>query len=140
MRRDWQRCAWVVLALASIAVAGGCVRRTLKITTTPPRALVFLNDQEVGRSPVKTDFLWYGDYDVIIREEGYKTLKTHWKIDAPWYQRIPMDFIAEVLMPGWIHDVHERHFELEPATIPTQEELIDRATETRERALSRRKR
>lgn len=124
----------VVLALC----ASGCVRRTLTIRTTPPQALVFLNDQEMGRSPVTTDFLWYGDYDVIIRKEGYTTLKTHWQIDAPWYQRIPMDLFAEVLYPGWIHDVHERRFELEPATTPTQEELLRRAAETRERALSRR--
>lgn len=128
------------VAVVVIAGATGCVRRTMTITTAPPQALVFINDQDVGRSTVTTDFLWYGDYDIIIRKKGYKTLKTHWQIDAPWYQRIPLDFLAEVLYPGWLHDVHERHFELEPATTPTQEELIGRATETRERALSRRNR
>ena len=127
-------------AVAVIAVVGamGCVRRTMTITTTPPQSLVFINDQDVGRSTVTTDFLWYGDYDIIIRKEGYKTLKTHWKIEAPWYQRIPMDLLAEVFYPGWLHDVHQRHFELAPATTPTQEELLGRAKETRERALSRR--
>jgi hypothetical protein len=109
----------------------GCVRRTMTITTEPPQALVFLNDEEVGRSEVSTDFLWYGDYDVVIRMEGYKTLKTHWRIDAPWYQIIPFDFFAEVLWPGHIHDRHFAHFELEPQEYPTSEELAQRAEELR---------
>lgn len=125
--------AFVLVGLTGLT---GCVRRTLKITTEPPQAMVFLNDQEIGPSPVDRDFLWYGDYDVIVRKKGYKTLKTHWRIEAPWYQRIPTDFFVEVLYPGWLHDVHERKFVLEPAVTPTQEELIGRAKETRDRALT----
>ena len=131
-----------VLAVISLAALGpllGCVRRTLKITTEPPNALVFLNDQEVGRSEVTTDFLWYGDYDVIIRKEGFQTLKTHWDIKAPWYQLVPIDFLAEVLWPGHIHDVRERHFVLEEQQWPTAEELLERAAEARGRAHDRRK-
>lgn len=109
----------------------GCVRRTMKITTEPPNALVILNDQEVGRSDVSVDFLWYGDYDVVVRKEGFETLKTHWQIKAPWYQWIPFDFFAEVLWPGNIHDVHTKHFVLEPQSLPTPEELTERATELR---------
>ena len=126
-------------ALALLVIVPGCVRRTLSISTEPPGALVFLNDQEVGRSTVTTDFLWYGDYDVIIRKKGYQTLQTHWEIKPPWYQRIPIDFFAEVLWPGRIHDRHERNFVLETAVPPTQEELISRAVETQKRALERRK-
>ncbi len=128
-----------LLAVAVFVVSAGCVRRTMTITTEPSRAMVFLNDQEVGPSTVSTDFLWYGDYDVIIRKEGYKTLKTHWNVEPPWYQKVPIDFFAEVLWPRWLHDTHERHFTLEPAETPTDEELIGRALETRDRALSRRK-
>lgn len=121
------------LILAAFALTG-CVRRTMTITTEPPHALVFLNDQEVGRSEVTVDFLWYGDYDVIIRQEGYETLKTNWEIKAPWYQVIPIDFFAEVLWPGKIHDVHARHFVLEPQRLPEQQELLGRAIETRDQA------
>jgi hypothetical protein len=131
-----------VLALTSLAVFAsllGCVRRTLTITTAPPHALVFLNDQEIGRSEVTTDFVWYGDYDVIIRKEGYETLKTHWDIEAPWYQLVPIDFFAEVLWPGHIHDVRQRHFVLEEQQLPTPDELLEHAAEARRRALDRRK-
>ena len=113
----------------------GCVRRTITITTEPPNAMVFLNDQEIGRSTVTTDFLWYGDYDVVIRKDGYETLKTNWEIVPPWYQIVPLDFLAEVLWPGKLHDVRERHFVLQPKEVPTQEELLDRAVETRAKAL-----
>jgi hypothetical protein len=116
------------------ALSTGCVRRTITITTDPPQALVFLNDQEVGRSTVTTDFLWYGDYDVIIRKEGYQTLKTHWDIKPPWYQVLPVDFFAEVLWPGQIHDQHERHFALEPQVQPAKDELVNHALEMRTRA------
>jgi hypothetical protein len=117
----------------------GCVRRTLVITTEPPNAQVFLNDQEIGRSTVSTDFVWYGDYDVVIRKEGYETLSTHWRVDPPWYQVVPIDFFAEVLWPGEIHDVRSRHFELAVAQPPDTDELIGRAAELRERALDTRK-
>jgi hypothetical protein len=142
--RAWARhrirlyASYLVVALAVLASLTGCVRRTISITTEPPHALVYLNDQEIGRSAVTTDFIWYGDYDVIIRKDGYKTLKTHWNIKPPWYQVVPVDFFAEVLWPGHIHDVHTRHFVLEPAEPPTQDELIERATETRQQALDAR--
>lgn len=130
----------VALFLCGVAAGGGgCVRRTVTITTEPSNALVLLNDQEIGRSAVSTDFLWYGDYDVVIRKEGYKTLATNWKIDPPWYQYIPIDFFAEVLWPGWIHDQRSRHFVLEPAEAPTADQLLERASEARERALDPRR-
>jgi len=107
----------------------------MTISTTPPQALIFLNDEEVGRSTVSRDFLWYGDYDVIIRKDGYKTLKTHWNIRPPWYQIVPIDFFAEVLWPGKLHDQRSVHFTLQPDTPPDKEALLRRAMQTRARAL-----
>jgi hypothetical protein len=122
------------LLLAAFSTTG-CVRRTMIITTDPPHALVYLNDQEVGRSEVTTDFLWYGDYGVTIRMEGYRTLETNWKVAAPWYQWMPMDFFFEVLWPGRIHDVKRAHFSLEPSVEPAPEALAERAVDLRSEAL-----
>jgi len=122
----------VVIALA----LPGCVRRTLTIQTEPAGALVFLNDEEVGRSPVSTDFTWYGDYDVAIRHPGYQTLKTHIPVLPPWYQLPPLDFLAEVFWPGHIHDTHTHAFTLAPSVTPGREELIERAEAVRDRASS----
>ena len=126
-----------LIALLIITSVSGCVRRTLRITTDPPGALVFLNDQEIGRSEVSTDFLWYGDYDVVVRKKGYQTVKTHWEVEPPWYQYIPFDFFAEVLWPGQIHDVRTKHVSLAPEQLPDTEELVERASGARERAYDR---
>ncbi|MCP4593710.1 MAG: PEGA domain-containing protein [bacterium] len=118
-------CAGLLLVLMGLLT--GCVRRSLTVRTAPSGALVYLNDEEVGRSPVTTDFLWYGDYDVILRKEGHQTLKTHAVIRAPWYQVPPLDFFAEALYPGRIHDERFLSFELEPEDLPGRDELIERA-------------
>ncbi|MCC5829414.1 MAG: PEGA domain-containing protein [Phycisphaeraceae bacterium] len=49
---------------------GGCVRRTITITSEPSGALVHLNDQEVGRTPLTIGFTHYGVYDVRLTHEG----------------------------------------------------------------------
>jgi len=134
MRRNL---TWMMIA-AGVALAGlltGCVRRTLLVRTEPPGARVFLNDQEVGTSPVSVDFTWYGDYDVIIRKEGYETLKTSHTLQPPWYQLPLIDFVAEVLVPFTIHDQREAEFTLQPATEIDTAELLKDAEELREQAL-----
>lgn len=126
----------VVGCMLAAAGAAGCVERVVKITTQPPGALVMVNDEEVGVSPAKFNFVWYGDYDLIVRKPGYETLKTHFRIDPPWYEYPPLDFLAEVLWPGQIRDVHELPaFELAAAETPEFGEVIERAVELRERAL-----
>lgn len=60
-------------ALAASLASGGCVERVMKISTTPTGARVFINDEEVGLSPVKVSFVWYGDYDIVIRKQGLPT-------------------------------------------------------------------
>ncbi len=124
------------MLLATIAAAPGCVERTVTIHTEPEEATVFLNDQEVGKSPVKVPFTWYGDYDIIVRKEGYQTLKTHRRINAPWYQWPFIDFFAECLVPFTIHDNHVLEvLVLEPRQSVDKETLLQSAEELRDRAL-----
>ena len=137
MRRDFRR----LITLACLALLGfgstGCVERSMKISSTPSGARVFVNDREVGLTPVEFSFLWYGDYDIILRREGYHTLKTHYLVNAPWYQYPPIDLIAECLIPGTIKDQHILpDYTLEQAAIPPTEEVVERALEARSQALS----
>ena len=73
------------LLLFCILIVGvaGCVERKLTINTNPAGAQVFLNDEEIGVSPVTTSFNWYGDYNITIRKQGCETLQTHRKLQAP---------------------------------------------------------
>ncbi len=127
--------AAVVLAAAPLVLQLGCVRRTMTITTAPEGAMVRLNDQDIGRTPVTVDFTWYGDYELIFEKDGYETVQTHRRLDTPWYQVPPIDLVAEAFVPYTIHDHHDIHEELAPATQPTNEELVGRAREFRDRTL-----
>lgn len=124
-------------ALAIVLMAlGGCVERTARIQTQPPGALVIVNDEEVGVSPVKFSFLWYGDYDIILRKPGYQTLKTHQRIDAPWYEWPPLDLVAETMVPTTIRDEHVLPaYKLEPTSQPAVSDVVERAVELRDQAL-----
>lgn len=125
----------VALGLMVIALSG-CVERTARVETDPPGALVIVNDEEVGISPVRFSFLWYGEYDIMLRKPGYKTLKTSYRIEAPWYQWPPFDLVAETMIPATIRDEHVLPtLKLEPAETPVAEEVVGRAVDLRGRAL-----
>ena len=96
-----------------LGLVSGCVERTLTIRSNPPGALVTMNDQEVGRTPLSRRFIWYGYYDVQVRKEGYQTLDATTSIIAPWWQWVPFDFIAE-LLPLHLEDSQVISYKLKP--------------------------
>jgi hypothetical protein len=115
-----------VISLAASVIFAGCVERRLTINTQPQGALVVLNDEEIGVSPVTVPFNWYGDYNVRISKEGFQTLKTHRPLKGPWYDKFPFDFFA-LLNPKRTVDSYEWTFDLAPLQQPTREELIKNA-------------
>ena len=121
--------ALIAVCLIVSLFLGGCVERKLTINTEPQGAIVFLNDEEIGISPVTVSFEWYGDYNVRVSKEGFETLKTHRKLKGPWYDYFPFDFFAQLIYPGRIADSYEWTFELAPQEYPTREELIQNALE-----------
>ena len=126
-----------LVATLLLLSCGGCVERTLAIRSDPPHALVFLNDQEIGRTPLTHKFLWYGFYDVQVRKEGYQRLKTTSPVIAPWWQWAPLDFLAEVA-PIRLHDVHELSYSLRPQapTASNPDALVQRGQGLREQLKS----
>ncbi len=84
-----------VLCLALLPLGIGCAQRTLDIDSEPEGALVFLNGEEVGRTPMRYYFEWYSNYDVVLRKEGYQTLQTTKEIKAPLYAIPPFDLLGE---------------------------------------------
>ncbi|MBN2589398.1 MAG: PEGA domain-containing protein [Sedimentisphaerales bacterium] len=110
-------------------LTSGCLERELKINTTPDGAMVALNDEQIGQSPVTVSFNWYGDYYVRLTKDGYETLNTHKMLKAPWYDYFPFDFFVGVLWPQRIVDSYEWTFELEEQKEMTRDELIQKAEE-----------
>jgi len=118
----------LVFVLALSLLLAGCVERRLTINTEPEGALVVLNDEEIGTSPVTVSFEWYGDYWIRISKEGFETLDTHRELKGPWYDHFPFDFFA-LLNPKRTVDSYEWTFELAPQKEPAREELIEKAEE-----------
>jgi hypothetical protein len=116
-----------VAAVVLVICCGGCVEQIMTVKTDPPGALVYLNDQEIGRTPLTTDFVWYGNYQVEVRKDGYQTLETHKWVKAPWWNWVPFDFFADI-SPATYRDHQKLFFALKPAAGATTqpEDLIAR--------------
>jgi hypothetical protein len=115
--------------LIALTTLAGCVERKLTINTRPQGAVVTLNDEEIGESPVTVNFNWYGDYYVRISKEGYETLKTNRDLKGPWYDYFPFDFFAQIVNPNRIVDSYEWTFELSPRRQISRDKLIENAQE-----------
>jgi hypothetical protein len=121
----------ILIPVVVSLLLSGCVRRTLHVTSDPPGALVYLNDQEVGRTPLEKDFTWYGTYDAVVRKDGYDTLKTRSKVIAPWWQWPPFDLVAE-LLPLRLHNEKNLHYTLTASGVaPSDDEMLGRAEQMR---------
>src|SRR4029079_18007215 len=48
------------------ALLTGCVDRKYIITTNPPGAVVYVNNVQLGASPVDNHFVYYGDYEFLL--------------------------------------------------------------------------
>ena len=121
--------AVILVILIALTTFAGCVERKLTINTKPQGAIVALNDEEIGESPVTVNFNWYGDYCVRISKDGYETLNTHRDLKGPWYDHFPFDFFAQIVNPNRIVDSYEWTFELSPKMGLSRDELIQNAQE-----------
>ena len=119
--------ALITVCLIVSLLLSGCVERNLTINTEPQGALIILNDEEIGTSPVTVSFEWYGDYWVRISKEGYESLNTHRPLKRPLHDRPLFDFFAQIINPNRIVDSYEWTFPLEPRKQITREELIQAA-------------
>lgn len=84
-------------ALAVVAFLSGCVERRVSIETDPPGALVWINDRQIGRSPVGVEIVHDGVYDLRLEKEGYEPLVTPATAEGPLWDTVPLDFFAEIL-------------------------------------------
>lgn len=117
--------------MSTTALLTGCATRTIEITSEPPGALVWLNDVEVGRTPLEADFKHFGDYDVRLKLEGYAPLATHRKCNAPLHEIPPFDLllagVPNKTLVQW-------HFTLDPLPENTDRPAAEKAVIDRARA------
>lgn len=120
----------LLVLLAPAVFGAGCVQRTLQIDSNPQGALVYLNGEEAGRTPMRKNFVWYGTYDVQLRKEGYKTMSRKTRVWAPWWQVPPFDLVSEMLP---LEDKHYARYRLKPVDerLTDPEQVLGRAVEMR---------
>ncbi len=141
--RYFQLCACLALVILSGA---GCVTRTLTIKTDPPGAQVFVDDELIGESPVLMEFTYYGTRKIVIEKRDkdgtleYERETLYAKIDTPYYQRFPIDFFSEVIVPMKIEDDHFLSIKLRKKKfvplVEVKERLEREAAELRVKAFS----
>lgn len=123
-----------MLLSAVVLVASGCgqVIREWTICSEPSGALVEVSGREVGRTPVTITFTYYGNYEVVLRKEGYETLATAVDLNPPWYQYPVIDFFTEI-SPFTFQDRRQSQHVLKKKTVPSARELLKKAEDMRER-------
>jgi hypothetical protein len=119
-----------LFCLAALTL-GGCIERRMFITSDPQGATVWLNDTEVGVTPVEVDFTYFGVYDVRLRKPGYEPLTTRAEAKAPLHEQPGVD-LAAMAIPAKKTTRVDWHFTLEPVNNDPAG-LVERAGELRGR-------
>lgn len=131
-----RRVVVATLALAVVASNLACnsVRRRLTITSDPPGAVVYLNNKEIGKTPISQNFTHSGVYNVKCFKEGYEMGETYYKAGCPWYLYPGVDFFSENFVPGEIRDEQHCHVTLVQKREIPESELYEQASKLRSEA------
>lgn len=122
---------WLLIVAA---VTSGCVQRRMTIRSDPPGALVYVDDYEIGNTPVSTDFVYYGTRKIRLVKDGYETLTVRQPFPMPWYQIFPLDFVTENVWPGEIRDERNVSLTMVPAASMPADQVVARAELSRAQA------
>ena len=93
--------------------------------------MVFVDGQQIGRTPVATSFTYYGTRNFRLVKDGYETISVNQKFPAPWYQMPPLDFVSENMVPHELRDEHVVSFDLVPKANVSMEDVRIHAEQLR---------
>jgi hypothetical protein len=125
------RAVIVTCAVVTLVGVAGCVQRRMTIRSSPPGALVYVDDYQIGTTPASTDFIYYGTRKIRLVKDGYETLTVRQPFPMPWYQVFPLDFVTENLWPGEIRDERVVDLAMTPAAATPPESVVARAEQVR---------
>ncbi len=104
----------VLAVLPVLLLLPGCVERKLIIRSEPSNATVILDGRNVGTTPYEVSFMHYGGREVLLAAPGHLRRRAVANVRPPLYQRFPIDFIAECLLPFTLVDEHVFTYRLKP--------------------------
>ena len=120
--------------LGVVIVNVGCVRRRMTIRSNPPGAMVYVDDQQIGQTPVSTAFTYYGTRKITLVRDGFETTTIKHTFESPWYQVPPLDFFSENLTVRESRDERILGFTLVPQQMVPSEQLWQNAENLRQSA------
>ena len=103
--------ASLLLLWMGIASCGG--HRMLKVTSQPSGALVRLDEDVIGTTPLEFEFDHYGHRRLSLYRVGFRSYSEPIHLKAPWHSRFPIDVFTEVIIPLGLSYEKEYHVELE---------------------------
>lgn len=110
----------------------GCVSRRLTVRSNPPGALVELDGERIGYTPVSVDFTYYATREMRLSKAGYETLTVLQPLRPPWYQVPPLDLVSDNFLPfKHVTDRHQVTYTLSSKQANMTTPLVDRANEVR---------
>ena len=125
----------LLLLLLTAVMQTGCVHRRVTVNSYPQGALVKVDGRDIGYTPASFDFTWYGTREVQLLMDGYETRTEHVDINAPWYQKFPLDFASDNFLGKHVTDHRQFTFQLEPKKIGQSSDVLQRAGSLRSEAL-----
>jgi hypothetical protein len=109
----------------------GCVRKRMTVRTQPAGAMVYIDKQPIGLSPVSTNFNYYGTRSIELVRDGYRTEKFLRRFSPPWYEIPPLDFFSETLWPYEKRDERIIDVQLTPEPVVPTDALIQSGEQLR---------
>jgi len=124
-------CVFALVAVAYVS-ANGCVRRRMTINSNPAGAVVYVDDRDIGKTPVSTPFTYYGTREIQLVKDGYETLTVQQRFPPQWYQIPPLDFFSENLWPWELRDERIVNLEMAPQENVSTDEILRRGENLRQ--------
>lgn len=121
----------LALSLLVTTLQSGCVRRVMLIRSDPEGALVTVDRQAVGHTPVAVPFTYYGTREIRLEKDGYESIESKQRIRAPWYDWVPISFITNHFSFRELRDNRTFDYTLRPKPITDESALRDRADQMR---------
>ena len=120
-----------LLISASAPFWCGCVHRVMMIRSEPDGALVSIDRQTVGHTPVAVPFTYYGTRDIRLEKDGYQPLEVQERLRTPWYDVFPLSFFTNHFALREIRDQRDFHYQLAPQNVVDENQLLQRADQLR---------
>lgn len=133
-RPQWQRIAGICVLGLWLTGCAHNMHRRMTIRSDPPGALVQMEGEDIGYTPVSIDFDHYGTREITLIKDGYETITAMQKVRTPWHQKVGVDLFTDNFSPVKVNDRMEYTFTLNKQELVSNDQLLQRGRDLRNQA------